>query len=148
MPDVTFFSDQFSQTPRSDAINDMLGHDLAEWLRAGLAEAGFDVGEVIAEDYGYGLWVNLDGSHYWVMTTEYEPAGYEGQTQPKWLIGLHYDPGCLYVWRLRRRPDAEAVPRIAQAVHTLLASETAVSGIEWWAQDVGRGTAMTSPPAT
>lgn len=149
MPDVTFFSDQFSQTPSPDAINETLGHDLAAWLHAGLAEAGFEVSEVITEDYdyGFGFWLETDGSHYWLTQTQYEPAGYNDQAQPKWLVGIHDDPGCLFIRRARRRPNPQDVPRIAQAVHLRLLSEPAISGIQWWAEDVGSGTPTSEPPS-
>lgn len=146
MPDVTFFSDRFSETPAPDAINEMLGHDLATKLRAGLIAAGFEISEVIPEDYGYGFWLVLDGSHYWITQTQYEPAGFNNQTQPKWLVGVHYDPGCLYIWRLRRRPRPGDLPRITQALHTILVSEPTINGIEWWVQDVGNGTPLSEPP--
>ncbi len=95
MPDVTFFSERFSDTPAPESINEILGHDLGVWLHDYLKSRDFDVGEVIAEDYGYGFWLKLEESHYWIMQTQYEPAGFNEQPQPKWLIGIDYDPGCL-----------------------------------------------------
>jgi hypothetical protein len=142
MPDVTFFSDQFSTTPAPDAINEMLGHDLAAWASRGLAAAGFDVGEVIAEDYGYGFWLRLDESHYWLTGTQYET-----EDGPVWLIGVHDDAGCLGGWWRRRRSRPDAPARIAQALHALLVHDDTITGITWWADGVGQGTPSAAPPA-
>ena len=95
-----------------------------------------------------GFWLEIEGSHYWITQTQYEPAGFARHAQPTWLVGIHYDPGCLYVWRLRRRPRPGDLPRIAQAVHALLVSEPTINGIQWWAQDVGNGTPSSVPPPT
>ncbi len=146
MPDVTFVSSRFSQIPASDAINDMLGHDLAAWLRDELRHTSFEVGEVITEDYGYGFWLILDGSHYWITSTQLEPTGFNDQPHPKWHVGVDYDPGCLFLLRLRRRPKPDHVPRIAQAIHTLLESDLAIREIAWWAEGVGNGDPTPDPP--
>jgi hypothetical protein len=127
MPTVTFLSSRFTNTPASDAINDMLGKDLAEWLRPQLASRGFEVGEVIAEDYGYGFWIKLDGAHYWITATQYD-----GDSQPPtWMIGIDYDPGCLWVWRLRSRPKAENIEAIRGAVDAILKGDGQIAAVAW-----------------
>jgi hypothetical protein len=146
MPDVTFVSDRFRQTPAPDAINEMLGRDLAAWLRAGLLDAGFEAGEVIPEDYGYGFWLVLAGSHYWITHTMYLPGESDGVEKPTWLVGIHYDPGCLYGWWLRRRPGKGDQARIARAVHVRLKADPTIVDIQWWAQGVGSGDVSPEPP--
>jgi hypothetical protein len=146
MPYVTFLSDRFSNTPAPDSINAMLGKDVAEWLRAGLVAAGFEAGEVIAEDYGYGFWLKRSRSHYWITSTQYEPP--EGTAPPKWLVGIDYDPGCLWIWRLRARPQPGDQVAIARAVHNLLQAEAAIRQIEWWSDSRQRDTATPEPPET
>jgi|GEM_PF-5475704 len=141
MSDVTFYSARFSHTPAPDAINEMLGRDLAEWLRDNLTD--FEVGEIIAEDYGYGFWLILEKSHYWITCTEYEPP--ENDTPSRWLVGIHYDPGCFYLRRLRNRPNPDAIPSIAKAIHELIANDDSISKIEWWSEDVGRGENSSEP---
>ena len=143
MPWVTFFSDRFTLIPAEDAINDVLGKDLAEWLRAELAQAGFDVGEVIAEDYGYGFWVKLNRSHYWVTQGGYESGEVENPPAPEWLISIDYDPGCFWWWRLRARPNPEDPYRIAEAVHASLTRADDITGIQWWEKNE-----KTEPPST
>jgi hypothetical protein len=147
MPDVTFFSGRFSSTPAPHAINDRLGHDLAVWLQGHLKRAAFDVLEVIAEDYGFGFHVKLEGSHYWVSATQYDPAETDDHPGPTWLIGIDYDPGLLWLWRLRRRPRPNAPFEIASAVHELLANDPSISHIMWWAKGVDRGDPTPQPTA-
>ena len=129
MPSVIFTSARFSLDPAPDAINAMLGSDLAAWLRAGLAAEGYEVGEVIAEDYGYGFWLKLNASHYWITCGRYEPE--TERSQPTWMVGVDYDPGCLWLWRLRSRPHPGGETAIARAVHDLLKSAPDIDHIEW-----------------
>ncbi|MBL8166276.1 MAG: hypothetical protein JNJ61_30105 [Anaerolineae bacterium] len=143
MPMVTFRSARFSSTPTPDAINEMLGKDLGEWLRAALADQEFEVGEVIAEDYGYGFWLRLNGAHYWIMQTQYEPA--TPDMPPTWLVGIDYDPGCLGLWWLRARPKPNDRRLIARALHAVLASDARLEAVQWWPQDVQRGTPQPTP---
>jgi hypothetical protein len=133
MPHVTFRSDQFSSTPAPDAINDMLGRDLAEWLRDQLSAAGFETGEVIAEDYGCGFHIQRSKSYYWISCTQMEPA--EGGQMPLWSAGMDFDPGCLWLWRLRARPQADDQTAIVQAVHQALYANPRISEIEWQHRD-------------
>lgn len=149
MSDVTFFSARFSNDPAPESINDMLGHDLAAWLREHLQNASYDVSEVIPEDYGYGFWLKLEKSHYWVWITQtqYEPAGFNDQSKPRWLVSIHYDPGCLWISRLRQRPHPSALSAIANAIHEALESDPSISSISWWAQGVGQGNPSDRPPA-
>ena len=133
MPWVTFSSSNFTLTPAPDAINDILGKDLAEWVRTGLEIAGFEVGEVIAEDYGYGFWLKMNHAHYWITHGQYEPE--EARAQPTWMIGIDYDPGCMWMWRLRTRPQPGDQNTIARAVHDILKKDTTISEIQWWARE-------------
>jgi hypothetical protein len=140
MPQVTFRSDQFSSTPAPGAINDMLGKDLAEWLQDELKAAGFETGEVIAEDYGYGFWIERHRSHYWITHTQLEPS--ENELPPLWSVGIDYDPGCLWIWRLRARPQADDQTAIALAVHDILKANPHISDIQWQGRD---GTVTAEP---
>lgn len=136
MVDVTFFSDHFSLTPAPDSINEMLGRDLAVWLHDALVRDGFEVGEVIAEDYGFGFWLVLNRSHYWLTAQSYEGDETVQAAPPQWLIGIHYDPGCLNWWRLRMRPNEDDLDVIAGGVNAALEEADHVTAIEWWVDGV------------
>jgi hypothetical protein len=140
MPQVTFRSDQFSSVPAPDAINEMLGKDLAEWLRDHMSRAGFETGDVIAEDYGYGFWIKRGKSYYWISDSQMEPA--EDDLPPLWTVGVDYDPGCLWLWRLRARPQADDQQAIARAVHDALKANPRIRAIEWQQRD---GTTSSTP---
>jgi hypothetical protein len=136
MPSLTFYASRFSSTPAPDAINEMLGRDLGEWLRARLEAAGYEVGDVIAEDYGYGFWLRLHGSHYWITQTQLDSSDSEMGSPPQWLVGVDYDPGCLWLWRLRLRPQRDDQTDIARAVYAILEQEPDISDLTW--QEEGR----------
>lgn len=136
---VTFYSDRFSQTPLPNAINDVLGHDLADWLLTRFRERGYSTGDVIGEDYGYGFWLNVKPIPFWINMGQYEPPGFEGHPLPRWLVSIDEDAGCLWVFRLRKR-DPAAPLRIAQDLHAILLTEPSIQQIEWWAHDVRSGT--------
>jgi len=143
---VTFYSDRFSTTPLPDAINDVLGHDLAAWLLDGLRARGYDADDVIGEDYGYGFWLRLEQSHIWINTTQYEPPGYEGHVHSRWLVDISTDAGCLWLYRPRRKSlTPERLRALAQDVHARLLTDSSIEGIEWWAQDVRVGTLTPEP---
>lgn len=144
MPMVTFYSDAFSDVPAPDAINEMRGGDVAAWLHDALASPGFEVSEVIAEDYGYGFWVVIERAHYWVSVVEYDRGDDGAPTQ--WLVGIDFDPGCLFVFWLRARPRPEHRAQIANAIHEVVNADQRVHDIEWWAKDVTRGTPTATPP--
>jgi hypothetical protein len=139
MPTVTFRSARFSDTPAPDAINEMLGKDLGEWLRAGLANQGFDVGEVIAEDYGYGLWLRLNGAHYWITQTQYDPT----RRQPGWWASIT----TLDAWGCGgcARPKPNDTLTIARAVHAILAADASLDAVQWWPHAVQQGTPQPTP---
>lgn len=139
MPTVTFYSDRFSDTPAADAINEMLGKDLSEWLREELNQRGFEVGEVIAEDYGYGFWLLRNRSHYWITQTQLDPGDDQDERLPQWLIGMDYDPGCLWIWRLRVRPASGDLTAITQAVQAIIQADASIHGVEWDGLEVDQG---------
>lgn len=142
---VTFYSDRFSMTPLPDAINDVLGHDLMTWLLTGLRERGYEAGDVIGEDFGYGFWVPIRGASWWVYGNLYEPAGEEGQGRPRWLVGISGDAGCLLIdWR-KPKPTPEQGQRLAQDIHALLRSDHTLGDMQWWEREIDVGTPSDAP---
>ncbi len=135
---VTFTSTTFSLNPLPDAINNVLGHDLAAWLAAGLLARGFDADTVIGEDYGYGFHLRLERAYYWITASQVEPEAEDAA--PQWRVGIDADPGCLGMWRLRARPAPDDKRKIARAIHALLLTDPSITGIEWWTRDGQHGT--------
>ncbi len=138
---VTFNSATYSLTPLPDAINDVLGHDLAAWLRAGLLERGHEATPVIGEDYGYGFHVRLHRAYYWIGVSMADGDA----DPPLWGVSVDLDPGCLWIWRLKARPQPGDKQAIARAIHALLIGEPGITRIEWWAQAVGQGAPTAEP---
>ena len=138
---VTFYSATYSLTPLPDATNDVLGHDLAGWLRAGLVERGYDATPVIGEDYGYGFHLRLNRAYYWISVSLAD-----GETDPpQWGVSLDFDPGCFWIWRFKARPQPGDKQAIARSIHALLVGEPGITRVEWWRQAVGQGTPTAEP---
>jgi hypothetical protein len=141
---TTFYSDRFTLTPLPDAINDVLGHDLAAWLLAGLRERGYDADDVIGEDYGYGFWLLVEKSQFWINMSLYAPPE-DGEPLPQWLVCISGDAGCLFLdWR-KPKPTPEQAQRLAKDIHALLRSDASITRIEWWAREIGVGEAQQEP---
>jgi hypothetical protein len=145
MPEVTFQSDEFEKlTAAQHAINDMLGHDVAEWVHAEMKARGFRVDEVIAEDYGFGFWLERAGSHYWIWCSRYFPT--DNDDDAVWTIGAHFDPGCLGMRWLRKRPIPATLDTIVLAIHDIVSEAPHTRNITWWRDDLGRGDSSSEPP--
>jgi hypothetical protein len=143
---VTFYTDHFSTTPLPDAINDVLGHDLAAWLLEGLRARGYEADDIIGEDYGYGFWLLVEETSIWINATQYEPPGYEGHAHSRWLVDVSTDAGCLWLYRPRRkRLTPEKLRDLTRDIHTLLLTDSSITGIEWWVQDVRVGNPLPEP---
>ncbi|MEO0562695.1 MAG: hypothetical protein AAF125_11305 [Chloroflexota bacterium] len=151
MPDVDFstIDGRFSNEPAPDAINEMLGRDVGEWLQEALQQADLEhdfIGEVIAEDYGYGFWLNIDEVPYWVMMTQLYPASPPDEPQPRWLISVEARLGC--VWFFRKPPKPVHIPEIMRVIHQALVDDDAISDVQWWTRSYGTGEPLPTPPST
>jgi len=141
---VTFTSDRFTLTPLPNAINDVLGHDIIDHVRAELLRHGFTVSERIGEDYGFGLWVEMLDVPYWISASIYDlPDATTGQP-PRWIINVHDDAGCL-LWLRRKRPDPASAARLTALIHALLSADPHVSAIAWRLNHPERGESSPVP---
>lgn len=104
------------------------GEDVITWLKQGLQKTTpFPVGEVIQEDYGWGVWVTVGRAYYWVpVALVPEPSN-----PPKWDIVISYDVGCLWFRFLTRPYREEDMQALSDAVERLLRAEPQITEIVW-----------------
>jgi hypothetical protein len=143
---VSFYANRFSDVPAPDAINEMPGKDLAEWLQKELTRQGFDTGEIIAEDYGFGFWTTLNNAAYWTAVNQIEAPDSDNDFRARWLIQPVYDPGCCWMNWFRKRPDPNDLYQIAEAIHDTLTNAAQIEQVEWWQDDVYQGEPQSVPP--
>ena len=99
------------------------GEDFAVWLKgqlAGLPADGFELSDVIQEDYGWGLWATKGKDAFWIS------LGFcgEGPTEEpgQWVVSVDYDPGLNLMKRLFHKPDAAALAVLREHIWQLLKS--------------------------
>jgi hypothetical protein len=107
------------------------GEDFATWLRLELSrlpELGFELSEIIQEDYGWGWWASRGNDPFWIalgVVDDDEPQ--EGPTQ--WIVSVTYDPGFNLMKRLFNKPDRRAFDQLEENVRRILASNSAIRTI-------------------
>ena len=129
---VTFRSRRFeNRTPQPHFINpNCFGEDLAGWLREGM-DAAFTPGDVIQEDYGWGLWANAGGEPYWIYVGVMDES--VGEEVAEWMVGVAYDPGLSLVKRLFGKPNPSQLLAICRGIDARLRNTPeSIERIEWW----------------
>jgi len=107
------------------------GEDFAVWLRGqlgALTTAGFELGDHIQEDYGWGFWITHGKDRYWLALAF---CG-EGPTEEpaQWAVTIAYDPGLDLMRRLFRRPDAGDLGAIQKVVWDVLRNTPMIKVLE------------------
>ena len=107
------------------------GEDFAAWLNEQLADlpgAGFELSDIIQEDYGWGLWATKGKDPFWIA------IGFcgEGPTDEpgEWNVSVTYDPGLSLTKRLFHKPDTEALEVLRERVWHVLRSTPGMRVIE------------------
>jgi hypothetical protein len=107
------------------------GEDFAVWLKgqlAGLSADGFELSDVIQEDYGWGLWATRGKDPFWIS------LGFcgEGPTEEpgQWIVSSDYDPGLSLTKRLFHKPDKEALAFLRARIWHLLRSTPGIRVID------------------
>ena len=103
------------------------GEDFAAWLRGELApltSSGFELSDIIQEDYGWGFWATHGKDPFWVALGYCE----EGPTQEpaQWMVSIDYDPGLNVIKRLFSRPDAQAFARLRDSIRQSLQANSGI----------------------
>jgi hypothetical protein len=123
---VRFQSDQFNHTePRPHYVNPTCyGDDVAEFLRAKLQTAGFEVGASVGEDWGWLLECRVGEVVHSLAIGFVEGEGWQIIIErPRSLVSS--------LFGREAQPDSQ----LPQAVHAALSGEPYVREIKWLAMD-------------
>ena len=103
------------------------GEDFAAWLKkeiSTLADSGFNVLEIIQEDYGWGFWAWHGKDPFWVAISYVGDGPQEPPAQ--WVISIDYDPGLNLIKRVFHKPDREVLQNLRDHVRQAVTSNTAI----------------------
>ena len=104
------------------------GEDFAIWLigeLSPLTAAGFVFSKPIQEDYGWGFYVTLGKTPFWVALSYVGDGPQEGPVQ--WVVTIVYDPGLNLIKRLFHRPDPRAFTQVRDRTWHALQSNERIS---------------------
>ena len=112
------------------------GEDFAAWLRnelTPLAASGFQLSDIIQEDYGWGFWATSGKDAFWVALgycdeddLNQQPNRQATQEPAQWVVSIDYDPGLNVFKRLFHRPDAQAFARLRNGIRQSLQANSAI----------------------
>jgi hypothetical protein len=103
------------------------GEDFAAWLKerlSPLVDSGFNLSNVIQEDYGWGFWASCGKDPFWVALS-YVGDGPQ-DAPPQWVISVNYDPGLNLIKHLFHKPNRQALQNLRDHVRQALTSDTAI----------------------
>ena len=95
------------------------GEDFAAWLRSeidSLSAVGFELSDIIQEDWGWGFWARHGGTPFWIGLGIEDESLAAPDEPARWLLFIEYDPGLNIVKRLFHKPDAQAFARLCDAI--------------------------------
>lgn len=91
MSTIVINSALFSVEPEGDLefCNGQPGSEFANWLKDKLVEKKLQCDSVIQEDYGWGFWINSEGTTFWVCVSY---AGEESDPlQGEWFASVSHE---------------------------------------------------------
>lgn len=106
------------------------GEDFAAWLKnqlSPLADAGFNLSEIIQEDYGWGFWARHGEDPFWVALSYVGDGPQEAPAQ--WVISVNYDPGLNLIKRLFHKPNRQALQQLRDRVLEAVTSNSAIKTV-------------------
>lgn len=102
-----------------------MGKKVAELFEAMLPSAGFEVENLISEDWGWSVRLRHDQFPLWIG------CGFYPEYDDGFLCFI--EPSKPYVRRwLRRLPTEECVEKLADAIEAILRENPSVRHLRWW----------------
>jgi len=103
------------------------GEDLAAWMKQELsrvADFGFDLSQVIQEDYGWVFLASRSKDRFWIAFS-YVADG--PQVPPaQWVISGTYNPGLNLIKRLFHKPDRQSWEYLQAKIRQVVTSNPAI----------------------
>jgi hypothetical protein len=103
------------------------GEDFAAWLREQLllfTDSGFNLSQIIQEDYGWGFWARHGADSFWVALSY---VGDGPQDKPaQWVISVSYDPGLNLIRRLFHKANQHALQNLRDHVRQVITSNPGI----------------------
>jgi hypothetical protein len=103
------------------------GEDFATWLKqelVRLGDLGFNLSEMVQEDYGWGFWALHGKDRFWLAVSYVGDGPQEAPAQ--WVVSVNYDPGLNLVERVFRQPDRQAFGQLRDHIWQILKSNNAI----------------------
>ena len=138
---VRFHSPLFTPTgPEEGQINlGCFGRALAVWLREQLTAVDVEVGEPVAEDWGWLLGATLHASHFGIGCANVDDSDSD------WLVFVEtVGPGILAKLFRRAPPKTDAAVALSRQIDAILRAEPEITSLEWFQMD--HRTGRETPP--
>jgi hypothetical protein len=108
------------------------GEDFATWLKQEvtptLMSSGYELSNIIQEDYGWGFWASHEKDPFWIAISHMEDEG--DQPSAEWIVSVNYDPGLSLMKRLFHKPDPAAFDKLRDRIRRALAGNPAIKVVD------------------
>ncbi len=124
----------FSTAPEGDLdhCNGTPGSEFAGWLRSRLKPRGYDCGELIQEDYGWGFWIKQQKLSIWVSVGYAVGDMGEVDGEPEWGVIVNFEKNPLDPGSWFKGKDGEAyAKKIFNDIDQLISNEPQMDRVEW-----------------
>jgi hypothetical protein len=129
---VRFHSPLFTPAgPEEGQINPgCFGRTLAVWLRERLTAVSVEVGEPVAEDWGWLLGATVQASHFGIGCANVDDSDSD------WLVFVEtVGPGILAKLFQRTPPNTDSAAALARQIDAILRAEPDITRLEWFQVD-------------
>jgi hypothetical protein len=116
------------------------GEDAVVWLLQNIQHPAVTLDQPIQEDYGWGVWSNVNDAPYWIAVSINEET--IGKDVAEWFMIISYERGCNPFRRVRPALGDDLL-LICQQIDAALYNDSTISDIQWWESGfyVGESTA-------
>lgn len=115
-----------------DHCNGMPGSQFAGWLRSHLVPKGYDCGEIIQEDYGWGFWIKQQKLSVWVACAYAVGDMGEVDDEPEWGVMVEFEKNALDPGQWFKGKDGEAfAKKVFIDIDGLISNEPQMDRVEW-----------------
>ncbi len=115
-----------------DRCNGMPGSQFANWLHTRLRPQGYDCGDVIQEDYGWGFWIKKEKLSIWVAVAYAVGEMGEVDDDPEWGVMVEFEKNPLNPSQWFKGKEGEAfAKKVFIDIDSLISNEPQMDRVEW-----------------